>query len=91
MAAAGLTPSERLHQALRRAGWRIDEERPDHIEASDGERYGVAIFLEEGRPDSIEYGDGERGLQHREACHEALGVLAPAEVARLFHEEEGSQ
>ena len=61
-----LTSREQVRQALRRAGWRIDEERPDRIEASDGERYGVAVFFEDGQPISIEYGDGERDLQYQE-------------------------
>jgi len=75
--------------ALVRAGWQVDEERPDRIEASDGERYGVVVFFEAGRPVAIEYGDGEQDLQHSEAWDEAPGILAPEEAARLFSEEEG--
>jgi hypothetical protein len=78
---------EEIRRALRHAGWQIDEERPDRIEASDGERYGVAVIFEFGRPASIEYGDGELDLQHGEAWDEAPGILTPAEVGRLFLEE----
>jgi hypothetical protein len=78
-----------VRQALQRAGWQIDDERPDCIEASNGERYGVAVFFEAGRPVCVEYGDGKQNLQHSEAWDEAPGILAPEEAARLFSEEEG--
>ena len=77
--------------ALERAGWQIDDVRHDCVEASDGERYGVAIFMDKGQPVSIEYGDGEQDLQYAEDWGEAPGILAPEEVARLFSDEEGHQ
>ena len=83
------TPRSEIVAALTRAGWLIDDERPDRIEASDGSRYGVAVFFEEGAPVALEYGDGELDLQHSESWNEAPGILAPEEVARLFHEERG--
>jgi hypothetical protein len=82
-----LTPREEVRQVLRNAGWHIDDERPDRIEASDGNRYGVAVFFEAGQPVFIEYGNGEINLQHRENWHQAPGLLMPAEVGRLFHKE----
>jgi len=39
---------------LERSGWEIDDLQPDRIEASDGERYGVAVFFEAEQPVSIE-------------------------------------
>jgi hypothetical protein len=89
MTACDVTSRDAIRAALERAGWQIDDERPDHITASDGERYGVAVFFETGRPVSIECGDGELDLQYREEWDAAPGVLAPEEVARLFHEETG--
>jgi hypothetical protein len=83
------TPREEVRRLLRNAGWQVDADEPHVIEASDGERYGAAVFFTTGRPVSIEYGDSERDLQHREGWDEAPGLLAPAEVARLFHEERG--
>ncbi len=77
--------------ALKRAGWEIDDLQPDRIEASDGERYGVAVFFESGVPVALEYGDGEHDLQHAESWDEAPGILAPAEVAQLFSDEEGEE
>jgi hypothetical protein len=35
--------------ALGRAGWRIDADEPHVVEASGGERYGVAVFFQGGR------------------------------------------
>jgi hypothetical protein len=77
--------------ALERAGWEIDDVQPRHIVASDGERYGIAVFFENGVPAALEYGDGEEELQCSEIWNEAPGILAPAEVARLFSDEEGAQ
>ena len=77
--------------ALDRAGWQLDDEQPERIEASDGQRYGVAVFFERGVPVEICYGDGEQDLQYAEEWHEAPGILAPAEVARLFGDEKGHQ
>ncbi len=74
----------RVRVALEGAGWRIDDEQPDRIEASDGESYGVAVFFEGASPVLIEYGDGERDLQCSERWHEAPGVLTPEEVPRLL-------
>ena len=82
---------ESVLTALERAGWQIDDVRHDRVEASDGERYGVAVFLEAGTPVALEYGDGERDRQHSESWDEAPGILAPEEVARLFNEEEGEE
>jgi hypothetical protein len=78
-----------IRAALERAGWQLDDEQPERIEASDGQRYGVAVFFERGVPVEICYGDGEEDLQHSEAWTEAPGILALGEVARLFGEEEG--
>jgi hypothetical protein len=77
--------------ALERAGWQIDDVRDDRVETSDGERYGLAVFLEAGTPVEICYGDGEEDLQFCEEWHEAPGILAPEEVARLFGDEEGEE
>ena len=77
--------------ALERAGWQIDADEPHVMEASDGERYGVAVFFELGIPVEICYGDGEADMQHSEDWAEAPGILAPEEVARLFSDEEGEQ
>jgi hypothetical protein len=77
--------------ALERAGWQIDADEPHVIEASDGERYGVAVFFEGSVPVEICYGDGELDLQHSEAWTEAPGLLGPDEVARLFGDEEGDE
>jgi len=76
---------------LERAGWQLDSDESHVIEASDGERYGVAVFFERGVPVEICYGDGERHSQWSEIWHEAPGILAPEEVARLFSDEEGEQ
>jgi hypothetical protein len=76
---------------LERAGWQIDADEPHVMEASDGERYGVAVFFELGIPVEICYGDGEADMQHSEDWAEAPGILAPEEVARLFSDEEGEQ
>jgi hypothetical protein len=65
--------------------------RPHVIEASDGERYGVAVYFEGGVPVEVCYGDGELDMQHSEVWHEAPGILAPEEVARLFGDEEGER
>jgi hypothetical protein len=75
--------------ALERAGWQIDDLRDDRVEASDGRRFGVAVLFEGGVPVEICYGDGEEDLQFCEEWHDAPGILAPQEVARLFHGEEG--
>jgi hypothetical protein len=75
--------------ALERAGWQLDSDEPHVIEASDGERYGVAVYIERGVPVEICYGDGERDSQWSELWHEAPGLLRPEEVARLFSDEEG--
>ena len=75
--------------ALERAGWQIDADEPHVMEASDGERYGVAVFFERVVPVEICYGDGEVDMQHSEDWAEAPGILAPEEVARLFGDEEG--
>ena len=77
--------------ALERAGWQIDADEPHVMEASDGERYGVAVFFERVVPVEICYGDGEVDMQHSEDWAEAPGILAPEEVARLFGDEEGEQ
>ena len=77
--------------ALERAGWQIDADEPHVMEASDGERYGVAVFFERVVPVEICYGDGEADMQHSEDWAEAPGILAPEEVARLFGDEEGEQ
>jgi hypothetical protein len=74
---------------LERAGWKLDAEEPHVIEASDGERYGVAVFFERGVPVEICYGDGEN-LQFCEEWHEAPSILAPEEVAQLSADEERS-
>jgi hypothetical protein len=76
--------------ALERAGWQLDSDEPHVIEASDGERYGVAVHIERGVPVEICYGDGEN-LQFCEEWHQAPGILGPDEVARLFSDEEGEQ
>jgi len=76
--------------ALERAGWELDADEPHVIEASDGERYGVTVFFEQGVPVEICYGDGEEDHQWSESWHEAAGILAPKEVARLFGDEERS-
>jgi hypothetical protein len=73
---------ESIPSALDRAGWQLDDEQPERIEASDGQRYGVAVFFESGVPVEICY--GEEDLQFCEEWHEAPGLLAPQEVARLF-------
>jgi hypothetical protein len=75
--------------ALKRAGWGLDSQEPHVIEASDGERYGVAVLFERGVPVEICYGDGEN-LQFCEEWHEAPGILSPEEVAQLFGDEERS-
>jgi hypothetical protein len=80
-------PAEVL-AALERAGWQIDDIQHDRIEASDDQRYGVAVFFDRGLPVEICYGDGEQDLQFCEAWTEAPGILASREVARLFSEEE---
>ena len=77
--------------ALERAGWKLDAEEPHVVEASDGERYGVAVFFERGVPVEICYGDGEENLEACEEWAEAPGILAPEEVTRLFGDEEGEQ
>jgi hypothetical protein len=77
--------------ALERAGWQINAAESHVIEASDGERYGVAVFFERGAPVEICYGDGEEDLQFCEEWHEAPGIFAPKEVVRLFSDEEGEQ
>ena len=82
------TPADIL-AALERAGWQIDDIQYDRVEASDDQRYGVAVFFDQGIPVEICYGDGEEDLQHAEGWREAPGILAPKEVARLFGEEEG--
>jgi hypothetical protein len=84
-------PRESILTALDRAGWQLDDEQPERIEASDGRRFGVAVFFECGVPVEICYGDGEEDLQFCEEWHEAPGILAPEEVARLFGDEEGEQ
>jgi hypothetical protein len=75
--------------ALERAGWQIDADEPHVIEASDGERYGVAVFFEGSVPVEICYGDGELDMQFCEAWTEAPGLLMPEEVTRLSGDEEG--
>jgi hypothetical protein len=82
--------SARILCALEQTGWQIDSDEPHVIEASDGERYGVAVFFERGVPVEICYGDGDEHLQWSESWHEAAGILAPQEVARLFGDEERS-
>jgi hypothetical protein len=79
-----------IRAALERAGWQIDDIQHDRVEASDGERYGLAVYFEAGMPVEICYGDGEN-LQFCEEWHEAPGIFAPGEVARLFGDEEGEQ
>lgn len=91
MPARDLTSRDTVRAALERSGWQVDADEPHVIEASDGERYGVAVFFEAGQPVSIEYGDGEHDLQHREAWDDAPGVLAPAEVGRLFDDARGER
>jgi hypothetical protein len=73
--------------ALKRAGWGMDAEEPHAIEASDGERYGVAVLFEGSVPVEICYGDGDEDLQFCEEWAEAPGLLGPGEVARLFGDE----
>jgi hypothetical protein len=80
-----------IRAALERAGWGIDAYEPQVVEASDGERSGVAVYFEGGVPVEVCYGDGEEDLQFCEEWHEAPGVLAPEEVVRLFGGEEGEQ
>jgi hypothetical protein len=75
--------------ALERAGWQLDSDEPHVIEASDGERYGLAVFFESSVLVEICYGDGEADMQHSEDWAEAPGIVAPEEVARLFSDEEG--
>jgi hypothetical protein len=82
---------ESILSALDRAGWQLDDEQPERIEASDGQRYGVAVFFDRGGPVEICYGDGVEDLQFCEAWTEAPGILASEEVARLFSDEEGEQ
>jgi hypothetical protein len=77
--------------ALKRAGWGLDSDEAHVIEASDGERFGVAVFFERGIPVEICYGDGEEDQLWSDSWHEAPGILAPEEVARLFGDEEGEQ
>jgi hypothetical protein len=78
--------------ALKRAGWgMIDADEPHVIEASDGRRFGVAVYFERSVPVEICYGDGEQDLQWSELWHEAPGLLGPEEVARLFGDEEGER
>lgn len=62
----------------------MDDEQPERVEASDGERYGVAVLFEGGEPAMLEYGDGEECLLCQEDWGEAPGILPPAEVGRLF-------
>jgi hypothetical protein len=76
--------------ALERAGWQLDSDEAHVVEASDGERYGLSAFFERGAPVEICYGDGELDMQFCEEWHEAPGVLAPEEVARLFSDGERS-
>jgi hypothetical protein len=76
---------------LRRAQWQLDSDEPHVIEASDGHHYGLAVFFERGVPVEICYGDSDDHLQWSESWHEAPGLLAPQEIARLFHGEEGEQ
>jgi hypothetical protein len=90
MTAPNPTPRATVRAALERAGWRLDADEPHVIEASDGEHCGVAVFFEDGQPVAIAYGDGEN-FQHCEAWDEAPGILAPADVGRLFREEKGSR
>jgi hypothetical protein len=80
-----------VRAALERSGWQLDAEEPHAIEASDAERYGVAVFFERGVPVEICYGDGEADMQHSEDWTEAPGLLTPEEVTRLFGDEEGEQ
>jgi hypothetical protein len=77
--------------ALEGAGWQIDADEPHAIEASDGERYGVAVFFQGGIPVEICYGDGQFDRQFCEAWTEAPGILRPAEVVRLFNDEKGER
>jgi len=67
----------------------IDANEPHVIEASDDQRYGVAVFFERGVPVEICYGDGEADMQHSEDWTEAPGILGPDDVARLFSDEKG--
>jgi hypothetical protein len=76
--------------ALERAGWEIDADEPHAIEASDKERFGVAVLFERDVPVEICYGDGEEDLQFCEEWHEAPGILAPEEVVQLFGDEQRS-
>lgn len=76
--------------ALDRAGWQIDDLRDDRVEASDGERYGLAVLFKRGVPVEICYGDGELDMQHSEVWNEAPGILNSEEVAQLFSDEERS-
>jgi hypothetical protein len=69
----------------------VADRRSRVVEASDGERYGVAVFFERGAPVEICYGDGEEDLQFCEEWHEAPGIFAPKEVVHLFSDEEGEQ
>ena len=77
--------------ALERAGWQLDADEAHVIEASDRQRYGIAVLFEGGVPVEICYGDGDEDQQWSESWHEAAGILAPEEVARLFGNEEGEQ
>jgi hypothetical protein len=78
--------------SLERAGWQIDSDEPHAVEASDGERYGLAVLFDQGAvPVEICYGDGEEDLQFCEEWHEAPGILGPDEVARLFSDETGEE
>jgi hypothetical protein len=77
--------------ALARAGWQIDDIQHDRVEASDDQRYGVAVFFDQGVPVEVCYGDGEADMQHSEDWTEAPGILGPREVARLFGNEEREQ
>jgi len=60
-----------VRAALERAGWRLDADEQHVIEASDGERYGMAAIFDGGQPVAIEYGDSEQDLQHCEDWHAA--------------------
>jgi hypothetical protein len=88
---ARVATRETILAALKGAGWEIDSDEAHVVEASDGERYGVAVYFQGGVPVEICYGDGEEDLQFCEEWHEAPGILAPEEVARLFSDEEGEQ
>ncbi len=76
--------------ALERAGWEIGSDEAHVLEASDGERFGVGIYFQGGVPVEICYGDGEEDLQWSESWYEAVGILGPDEVARLFSDEDRS-